>query len=360
MRKTPKVSVVIPTYNRAHMLPRCIDAVLSQTLPDFEIIVVSDGSTDDTKDVVERYGDPRISFFEKENGGQASARNLGMQYSRGDYIAFCDDDDRIYADHLSTLSPVLDAREDIGLVYSDAVWVYPNASGSSKAAFSRDFNKKELENYNYITTQTILFRKTCIACKDGCVCFNEDPALRNGLEDWDFLLRLSDRFPFFHVKKVTAEYIVHEGNSFHSGSGYDYNQAFLFVRTRRFRHLIQRFGAALFHHVDHMYPFHLVQCLLDNGEYDTAVETSHRLLELHRAFTKTHEGDDITPLVLLFCLGISSYAAGHREDSKACFKAIRQSDRYEAHAPQFNQFIGEYVRKMTHKGLGDVLAGFFS
>ena len=77
------ISVVVPTFNRAHMLSGCIDAVLSQTMQDFELIIVSDGSTDDTKSVVMSHKDPRIVFFEKENGGQASARNLGIRKSRG-------------------------------------------------------------------------------------------------------------------------------------------------------------------------------------------------------------------------------------------------------------------------------------
>jgi glycosyltransferase involved in cell wall biosynthesis len=71
----PKISVIVPTYNRAAMLGGCIEAVLAQTMQDFELVIVSDGSTDATKEVVLGYNDPRILFFEKENGGQASARN---------------------------------------------------------------------------------------------------------------------------------------------------------------------------------------------------------------------------------------------------------------------------------------------
>jgi glycosyltransferase involved in cell wall biosynthesis len=97
----PKVSVIVPTYNRADVIGGCIEAILAQTMNDFEAVIVSDGSTDNTKEVVKKYHDPRILFFEKENGGQSSARNLGIIKSKGEYISLCDDDDRLYPDHLS-------------------------------------------------------------------------------------------------------------------------------------------------------------------------------------------------------------------------------------------------------------------
>ncbi|MBW1863633.1 MAG: glycosyltransferase family 2 protein, partial [Deltaproteobacteria bacterium] len=101
-----------------------IDTVLSQTMQDFELVIVSDGSIDATEEVVLGYNDPRILFFEKENGGQASARNLGIRKSNGKYISLCDDDDRFYPDHLLTLTKLLDDNTGAGMVYSDAIWVY--------------------------------------------------------------------------------------------------------------------------------------------------------------------------------------------------------------------------------------------
>jgi glycosyltransferase involved in cell wall biosynthesis len=89
-----KVSVIIPTYNRADTLPRAIDSVLSQTIEDIEIIIVDDGSTDETAAVVEGYDDPRIRFFQHEqNRNGAAARNTGIVAANGKYIAFLDSDD---------------------------------------------------------------------------------------------------------------------------------------------------------------------------------------------------------------------------------------------------------------------------
>ena len=94
--KNPTVSVIIPTYNRAHLVGRAIKSVLNQTYRDFEIIVVDDGSTDNTKDIIKEFQkkDKRIKYipYEKNKGGSA-ARNTGIKAAKGEYIAFLDSDD---------------------------------------------------------------------------------------------------------------------------------------------------------------------------------------------------------------------------------------------------------------------------
>ena len=88
----PKVSVVIPTYNRAHLICETIDSILAQTYKDYEIIVVDDGSTDNTQEVLKRYGD-KVRYFYQQNQGQASAWNFAVRQSSGEYIALLDSDD---------------------------------------------------------------------------------------------------------------------------------------------------------------------------------------------------------------------------------------------------------------------------
>src|ERR1017187_7936626 len=90
----PTVSVVIPTYNRARILPRAVKSVVSQTLEDWELLVVDDGSADDTEQVVAAFGDSRIHYIRHErNRGQSAAQNTGIRASRGTYVAFLDSDD---------------------------------------------------------------------------------------------------------------------------------------------------------------------------------------------------------------------------------------------------------------------------
>lgn len=102
------ISVIIPAYNAARTIRRCIQSVLDQTYTEWEMIIVDDGSKDDTLDICQSYDDSRIRVLHKENGGVSSARNHGLKFAQGDYIAFIDSDDFIEADYLEHLSQGLD------------------------------------------------------------------------------------------------------------------------------------------------------------------------------------------------------------------------------------------------------------
>ena len=91
----PYFTVVIPSYNRGHIIGRAIESVLNQSYSDFEIIVVDDGSTDNTKEVVGQYMDSRINYFFQENSGVSAARNTGSKLAKGDYLVFLDSDDYV-------------------------------------------------------------------------------------------------------------------------------------------------------------------------------------------------------------------------------------------------------------------------
>ena len=109
----PRVSVIIPTYNRADKLPRSIDSVLAQTLEDFELLVVDDGSTDETAAVVTGYDDPRVEYIPHEvNQGASAARNTGIDHAEGDYIALLDSDDEFMPRKLERQVELLDSRSD--------------------------------------------------------------------------------------------------------------------------------------------------------------------------------------------------------------------------------------------------------
>jgi glycosyltransferase involved in cell wall biosynthesis len=353
----PKISIIVPTYNRANMIGGCVQAALSQTTKDFELIIVSDGSTDETEEIIRSFRDPRIVFLEKENGGQASARNLGLANAKGEYIALCDDDDRFYPNHLVTLSNSLQRHPEMGLVYSDALWCYQDPNRKPEIKFSESFDKMALENFNYITPVNILYRKSCLQ-KSGL--FNEDPEVK-GLEDWDFFLRLSDHYPFLHIKIVTSEYNVHDKNSFHPGSGYDYNLAFFRVRTQRFQNLLSKFGSFLFDHVDHMYPFYFVQCFLDNGKMNEGFERATELYDLYILYArKSNLATSLTEVILLFSSGISSFMAGYREKTRLFFKKILDYPGFDGIEQQFSDFVAQYTTMTCDAGLKALLKDCFS
>ena len=117
--KKPTVSVIIPTYNRAHLISRAIKSVLNQTYQDFEVIVVDDGSTDNTEKIVKSFNDSRIRYIRHEmNRGGAAARNTGIKAARGEYIAFLDSDDEWLPEKLRRQVEYLESSDEkVGVVY---------------------------------------------------------------------------------------------------------------------------------------------------------------------------------------------------------------------------------------------------
>jgi glycosyltransferase involved in cell wall biosynthesis len=116
---SPRVSVVMPTYNKAQWLQQSIDSVIAQTLTDWELIIVDDGSTDETADILARYDDPRITIVTlPKNVGRARARNLALEIARGRYIAICDSDDVSAPTRFEEHAAFLDANPQIGIVSS--------------------------------------------------------------------------------------------------------------------------------------------------------------------------------------------------------------------------------------------------
>lgn len=113
---TPRITAVITTYNRAELLGRAIQSVLTQTTPPLELVVVDDGSTDRTPSVVERYAS-RVRYVPQKNAGLAEARNTGVRHAQGDWIAFLDDDDVWKQDYLARMDTAIDRTEGAALLY---------------------------------------------------------------------------------------------------------------------------------------------------------------------------------------------------------------------------------------------------
>ena len=121
MTRSVNISVIIPVFNRAAYISESIKSILSQTLEDFELIIVNDGSTDETVEVVEQFDDPRIRLIHhEENRGISQARNTGLQHVQGEYIAWLDSDDYAYPDRLAKQSSYLKDHPQIAMVGSCA------------------------------------------------------------------------------------------------------------------------------------------------------------------------------------------------------------------------------------------------
>jgi len=191
-RMRPTVSVITPAYNQARYLNQAIDSVFQQTFSDYEIIVVNDGSTDETAQVLAGYGD-RIRVITQANAGLSAARNSGLRAAQGEMIAFLDADDLWYPEMLSTTVAHLRANPETDFV--SGAWDYINEAGKTIRRVNKPSAEiKPNEHGDFFRTlalgnlfhvAALLFRRNCFDC-----CGFFDPSLRS-LEDWDLWLRLA-------------------------------------------------------------------------------------------------------------------------------------------------------------------------
>jgi len=208
MSDNPTVSVVIPAYNAARWIVETLESVLAQTFRDFEVIVVNDGSTDNTAQVVEGYGE-RIRCIHKQNGGAASARNVGIRSAQGKYIAFVDADD-LWAKEKLRLQVDLLKRTGLAWVYSDA-FAFDGENGKSLVRLGksvRQYDGDILESLfltDYIPSPTPIIRRSVF---EHVGYFDEDRTVRIG-EDWDMWLRIAACYPIGLVSEPLAYYRVH-------------------------------------------------------------------------------------------------------------------------------------------------------
>lgn len=189
MKKNPKVSVVLPTFNRARELPRSIYSVLSQTFSDLELIIVDDASTDGTEEVVKRIGDRRIRYIKlDENVGGAEARNVGIRAASGDIVAFQDSDDEWTVCKLAKSVKELESDSDVGAVFSAFLQLdkkgctqMPLGAGSIKLNKFYDC----LLWRNYVDTPTLVARRSLLYAVGGF------DASMPRYQDWELALRLA-------------------------------------------------------------------------------------------------------------------------------------------------------------------------
>jgi glycosyltransferase involved in cell wall biosynthesis len=212
IQNNPTVSVIIPTYDRAHLIGRSIQSVLDQTYHDFEIIVIDDGSIDNTEDIVKTFKDKRIIYIKHDtNKGAAAARNTGIEASRGKYMAFQDSDDEWLPEKLEKQMNVFKtAQPEVGVVYTDMLKIGEN--GRTEYLHSAQVTNKNLidsETNNYqawgLTVGTSIIRKDCF---DAIGLFNENFPRH---EDLELFIRLSKHYSFVHIKEPLVKYYVTPG-----------------------------------------------------------------------------------------------------------------------------------------------------
>ncbi len=208
--KIPKVSIIIPAYNAEQFIDKTLDSVFNQSYQDFEVIVVDDGSCDGTGKVISKYKD-RLTYILKENQGLSLARNTGIAVARGEYIAFLDHDDIWLPERLKVGLTLLEEDRGLYLCFSDAYIIDKKGRRRNNTLFEiyrphRGMVFRELLKENFIPIITAVVRKD-IFKEIGL--FNPQYKI---VEDWDFFLRMSRRYPMTFINQPLAEYRIHEGS----------------------------------------------------------------------------------------------------------------------------------------------------
>jgi len=196
------VSVVIPAYNSEKYICDAINSVLDQTYKNFEIIVVNDGSTDNTENIVKQYRN-KIIYKYQENKGPASAKKLGTSLARGRYISYLDSDDIFLPEKLKLQVDYLDNHSQVGLVYCNYYCVDETEKLIELVSPSKNLL---LIQENCVPTSGVMFRRECI---DEVGTF--DVTLGSNY-DWDMWLRIPEKYPIYCIPKPLFKYRIHGKN----------------------------------------------------------------------------------------------------------------------------------------------------
>jgi glycosyltransferase involved in cell wall biosynthesis len=208
------VSVVIPCYNQGHFLGEAIESVLNQSYPHFEIIVVDDGSKDNTSEVATRY--PGVCLVRQENRGLAGARNAGLHRSRGEYVIFLDADDRLLPDALKAGLKCFEAHPECAFVsghYREISTEGAALPTTWKQPHIKENHYAEILRCNYIITPAVVMHRLTVV--DSVGGFDTSSSVR-GSEDSDLCLRIARDFPVYCHGKLVAEYRIHGTSMSHN------------------------------------------------------------------------------------------------------------------------------------------------
>lgn len=217
MEQEPLISVIIPTYNREKTIDRAVDSVLKQTYSNLEVIVVDDGSSDRTEEIVKGISDPRVRFYKlPQNGGAGHARNEGVKLAGGELIAFHDSDDVWRPEKLQRQMAYWQEHPEFSMVYCGYLCHLEN--GKTRRVPGEEMEELEgdifvpLLRRNTIGAPTILIKKNSF-----CECGGFDITLKS-LEDWEFALRFAKQNKIGYVGEQLVDVYLN-GNGVSSGAG---------------------------------------------------------------------------------------------------------------------------------------------
>ncbi len=218
------ISVVIPTYNREKTIKRCIDSIMSQTYPVYEVIIVDDGSIDKTIDIVEKeYQDQRIRIIRQDHKGAQAARNVGIKAAGGKYIAFLDSDDEWLPNKLELQMQEL-AKDENAVVCGG----YLRADCRTDHAVARHYGKKQSGKvirkmnvmngksgnvYHTVLRQSFCMFQALLTSKSNLVEIGLLDENVPSFQEWDTAIRLAKNHPIVYIRKPLFIYHIHDGET---------------------------------------------------------------------------------------------------------------------------------------------------
>lgn len=200
-------SIVIPTFNREKTINRAIDSILSQTFSDFEIIVVDDGSVDNTQEKISSYHSEKIKYYKTENFGVAHARNYGIKNSSAQYVGFLDSDDLMELNHLQIAYDFINRVNCPEVIHLNFLYGPENKAWVKKNVLPKKLPDDIFKNCSLHVN--CIFIQNSIAKNN---LFNESRNLMFA-EDWDFFIKLSTRYPIHLLDQTTSFLVDHEDRS---------------------------------------------------------------------------------------------------------------------------------------------------
>lgn len=210
----PFFSIILPTFNRAHMLPVAIASLIGQTYDDWELIIVDDGSTDNTKAVVDDFNESRILYKWQENQERSAARNAGIKIAKGRYICFLDSDDYFLSNHLSNLYKKIEKKE-----FPESVFM----TGLKKCeingtllSITNPLPEREnlhifiLENFLTVPSQSLAVRRTIFSK-------HRFPPNFSLWEDTHLWIRVLSEYALFNIEHPSVVIVSHAGSGINAG-----------------------------------------------------------------------------------------------------------------------------------------------
>ncbi|HEV7334080.1 MAG TPA: glycosyltransferase family A protein [Flavisolibacter sp.] len=208
---SPFFSIVVPTFNRASLIVRTLESLKRLEYTNYEIIIVDDGSTDNTSEVVKPFLDERTRYHRKENSERAASRNFGAKISKGEYINFFDSDDIALPNHLAEAAKLVQSHRRIEWFHLGFAWSTPEGKIFKEV---NNFRGETLNNLlpdgNVLSCNSVFIRKDII-CSNH---FNEDRDL-SASEDYELWLRLAAKYPLYYTNTITSHIIDHDLRSVH-------------------------------------------------------------------------------------------------------------------------------------------------